>query len=158
MRNLDVIKNINKFNRITSKKSRRRGSFSGIEGSRNLKSPKSGCDTPTLSAHKYRDEEILEKPKSETKKREFLTSTQLKQSSKLGGSVYNEKLHYTVSGYYYDSDAQNIPNFYSRPGPSTYQHDQSQPADSVLEQQSKFKKPSGQIIGKEDFPSAAYVK
>ena len=77
MRNLDVIKNINKFNRI-SKKSRRRGSFTGIEGSRNFKSPKSGCDTPTLSAYKYRNDENTDKPRSESRKRECLTSAQLK--------------------------------------------------------------------------------
>lgn len=43
-------------------------------------------------------------------------------------------MHTTVSGYYYDSESKNVPNFYQRPGPSTYQQDQSQPADSVLEQ------------------------
>ena len=73
MRNLDVIKNINKFNRI-SKKSRRRSSFSGIEGNRTMKSPKSGSETPTLSAYKFKHEDNNERPKSERRKREQLMS------------------------------------------------------------------------------------
>ena len=44
-----------------------------------MRSPKSGAETPTLSAHKYKTDENLEKPRSESRKKEqLLMSAQLR--------------------------------------------------------------------------------
>lgn len=121
MKNLDLIKNINKFNRV-SRKSQRRRSFSGIDHRRYSKNT-SGAITPILSA-KRKGDEVTFDMKSETKKnmRECKAeSVNFNPTSNLNTSLYNEKMHNTVSGYYYDSEATKVPNFYMRPGPSSYQ-------------------------------------
>jgi hypothetical protein len=67
MRNLDLIKNINKFNRV-SRKSRRR-SFSGIEGKRYSKNTSEAITPAMLSAQREKIDEISFDVKSDQRKK-----------------------------------------------------------------------------------------
>ena len=70
--------------------------------------------------------------------------------------VYKTPKLLSATNYYNDSSVR-IPQFYSRPGPGTYQQDQGERTDYVLQNLSKHKQQMGQTFGKEDFPSGFYL-
>ena len=41
-------------------------------------------------------------------------------------------MHKKPQGYYYDSNSVKIPNFYSRPGPGSYQKDQTIYSEDII--------------------------
>lgn len=134
MKNLDLIKNINKQNRLASNKRRR--SHSGAERRYPVRSATAA--SPTMS----QTNKSFDMPKNNRKSR------QSNLEHELGKSLYDSKLHAQVGGYYYDSNSGKIPNFYQRPGPGSYQQDQTMSTEQQLSTLSKYQRPPGQKIGK----------